>query len=85
MQKYTFAEWLRGEVAAARYSLITLHEKKDKLLSFLWDEYELSVSDAESLGLKFENKDEAKAQITSLKNSIPKRTETSDEKSLFRM
>ena len=32
MQKYTFAEWLRGEVAAARYSLITLHEKKDKLL-----------------------------------------------------
>lgn len=48
----------------------TLKNEKDSLVSKIWDEYELSVSDAESLGLKFENKDEAKAQITSLKNSI---------------
>ena len=48
----------------------TLKNEKDSLVSKIWDEYELSVSDAEALGLKFENKDEAKAQISSLKNSI---------------
>ena len=48
----------------------TLKNEKDSLVSRIWDEYELSVSDAAALGLELGDKSEAKAQVTTLKNSI---------------
>ena len=48
----------------------TLKNDKDSLVSRIWDEYELSVSEAAELGYEFKDKAEAKAQVTTLKNSI---------------
>jgi len=48
----------------------TLKNDKDSLVSKIWDEYELSVSEAAELGYEFGDKSEAKAQVTTLKNSI---------------
>ena len=48
----------------------TLKNEKDSLVSKIWDEYELSVSEASELGLELGDKAEAKSTVTSLKNSI---------------
>ena len=47
-----------------------LKNEKDSLVSKIWDEYELSVSEASELGLELGDKAEAKSTVTSLKNSI---------------
>lgn len=63
-------EKLGREVERVSIKCEALKNERETLISKLWDEYEITVSDAYFMQLKVESKESAKNQISALKTSI---------------
>ena len=61
---------LQQELSKAEAKQVRLEESSESIINRLWDEYELTRSQAEEIGQPVENQDEAKQRVAELKGKI---------------
>lgn len=68
--KFTEKEELASQMTRAEERITSVENEFDKLAARLWDEYELTRSDAAKEAVKIEDQTEAEKELTSLRNRI---------------
>lgn len=61
---------LQQELSKAETKQVRLEESSESIINRLWDEYELTRTQAEEIGQPVENQDEAKRRVAELKGKI---------------